>query len=69
MEIGRRFVAGHMTNWFECLRARQQPNATVHNGFSHSVACMMAAQSYFKGKKVYWDAGAEAIVDHAPAAG
>jgi len=30
---------------------------------------MMAAQSYFTGKKVYWDASSEAIVDHAPAAG
>ena len=59
----------HMANWFECMRSRQQPHATVHDGFAHSVACMMAAQSYFTGKKVYWDAAAEAIVDHAPAAG
>jgi hypothetical protein len=51
------------------MRSRQQPHATVHDGFAHSVACMMAAQSYFTGKKVYWDAAAEAIVDHAPATG
>src|SRR6266850_884287 len=36
----------HMTNWLDCLRSRKQPNATVHNGFSHSVACMMAARAY-----------------------
>jgi predicted dehydrogenase len=59
----------HMANWLECMRARQQPHATVHDGFAHSVACMMAAESYFTGKKVYWDAAAEAIVDHAPAVG
>ncbi len=58
----------HMANWFECMRSRQQPHATVHAGFAHSVACMMAAQSYFSGKKMYWDAASETIVDH-PLAG
>ena len=57
----------HMANWFECMRSRQQPHATVQDGFAHSVACMMAAQSYVTGKKMYWDAPAERIVDHAPA--
>jgi predicted dehydrogenase len=53
----------HMTNWFECLRSRQQPNATVHNGFAHSVAIIMAARSYREGKKLYWNPAKEAIVD------
>jgi predicted dehydrogenase len=57
----------HMTNWLECLRSRKQPNATVQNGFSHSVACMMATRAYWSGKKIYWDPKAEAIVEHAPA--
>ena len=35
----------HMTNWFECLRSRKQPNATVNHGFAHSVAVIMAAQA------------------------
>jgi hypothetical protein len=56
----------HMENWLECLRTRQQPVATVHDGFAQSVACMMAAESYWTGKKVYWDAAKEAIVDRAP---
>ena len=59
----------HMANWFECMRSRQQPHATVHDGFAHSVACMMAAQSYVSGRKMYWDAASETIVDRAPAAG
>jgi len=42
----------HLTNWFDCLRSRKQPNATVHHGFSHSVACMMATQAYWSGKDV-----------------
>jgi predicted dehydrogenase len=54
----------HMANWFECLRSRQQPHCTVNEGFGHSVACMMATQSYWSGKKVYWDAASETIVDH-----
>ena len=54
---------GHMSNWFDCLRSRQQPNCTVHDGFAHSVACMMAAQSYWSGKKLYWDPGSETILD------
>jgi hypothetical protein len=56
----------HMTNWFECMRSRQQPNCTVQDGFAHSVACMMAAEAYSSGKKTYWDAATETIVDQAP---
>ena len=53
----------HMTNWFDCLRSRQQPNATVEHGFSHSVACMMATEAYWSGKRMYWDTATEQIVD------
>jgi predicted dehydrogenase len=56
----------HMANWFECMRSRRQPNATVHEGFAHSVACIMAAQSYWSGKKVFWDAKTETISDSMP---
>jgi predicted dehydrogenase len=53
----------HMTNWLDCVRSRQQPNATVHHGFSHSVACTMAAKSYWSEKKLYWDSKSEEIVE------
>ena len=56
----------HMTNWFECMRSRQQPNCTVQDGFAHSVACMMAAEAYSSGKKQYWDAATETFLDRAP---
>ena len=58
----------HMADWFECLRSREPPHCTVEDGFAHSVACIMAAQSYWSGRKLYWDARAEAILDHPPAA-
>jgi predicted dehydrogenase len=53
----------HMTNWFECMRSRKAPNATVINGFSHSVVVIMAARAYREGKKLYWDPKTEQIVD------
>ena len=56
----------HMANWFECMRSRQQPHATVDNGFAHSVACIMSTDAYWSGKKQYWDAKNERIVDHPP---
>jgi predicted dehydrogenase len=57
----------HMTNWFECLRNRNtKTNATVDNGFLHAVAVIMAAQSYWQGKRLYYDAKSEQITDSAP---
>jgi predicted dehydrogenase len=56
----------HMGNWFDCMRSRRQPNSSVHDGFAHSVACMMAARSYWSGRKMYWDAATETISDTAP---
>ncbi len=56
----------HMANWFECIRSRQQPHASVQDGFAHSVACMMATESYWTGKKIYWDAKSETFSDHKP---
>ena len=58
----------HMTNWFECMRSREQPHCTVQNGFGHSVACIMATRAYWSGKKQYWDAKNETIVE-SPVAG
>ncbi len=57
--------ASHMTNWFDCLRSRRQPNATVRHGFAHSVAVIMAARAYREGRKLYWDPASESIADHA----
>jgi len=58
----------HMTNWFECLRSRQQPHSTVREGFAQSVACIMAAQSYWVGKKLHWNPKTESILDQPPKA-
>ncbi len=57
----------HMSNWLECLRSRKAPNATVHHGFAHSVACIMAARACREGRKLYWDPRTESILDRQPA--
>jgi predicted dehydrogenase len=54
----------HMTNWLEALRAGTQPSASVKAGYAHSVACIMAAQAYWAGKRLYWDPKTESILDH-----
>lgn len=53
----------HMRNWFECLRSRKDPSASVDAGYAHSVAVIMAARAQREGKKLYWDAAGECIVD------
>jgi predicted dehydrogenase len=58
---------GHMANWFDCLRSREQPHCTVQDGFAHSVACMMSAEAYHSGRKQYWDTATETFSDQAPA--
>jgi predicted dehydrogenase len=57
--------AHHLRDWLDAMRSRKQPSATVDHGFSHSVACMMAAESYWKGVRVWWDTEREEIVDRA----
>jgi len=56
--------APHLLNWMKAMRDRTQPSSTVDHGFSHSVVCIMAAQSYWSGKKLYWDPKNEEIIDH-----
>ncbi|HEY2015567.1 MAG TPA: Gfo/Idh/MocA family oxidoreductase [Bryobacteraceae bacterium] len=56
----------HMRNWLECLRTRKQPNATVDDGFAHSVAAIMAARAQLEGRKLYWDAETERILNSPP---
>ena len=56
-------AAPHLLNWMNAMRDRKEPSSTVDHGFSHSVVCIMAAQSYWSGKKLYWDPKNETITD------
>jgi predicted dehydrogenase len=53
----------HITNWLTAMQSRSQPNANVDHGFSHAIVVIMAAQSYWSGKRLYWDPTKEEIVD------
>jgi len=53
--------AHHLIDWLDAMRARKEPSATVDHGFSHSVACIMAARSYWEGVRVHWDPSSEEI--------
>jgi hypothetical protein len=57
----------HMSNWFDCMRSsNKKTNATVDNRFLHALPVIMAAQSYWQGKRLYYDSAAEQILDRAP---
>jgi predicted dehydrogenase len=51
----------HMKNFFDCLRSRQEPNASIDAGYAHSVAAIMADISYQKRKEVTYDPAKRAI--------
>jgi predicted dehydrogenase len=53
----------HLKNWLTCMRTRATPIADVRSGYAHSVVSIMAARSEWTGKKLYWDARREEIVD------
>ena len=53
----------HLMNWLRAMQDRKEPNATVDHGFSHSVVCIMAAQSYLNGTRLYWDPKREEITN------
>jgi predicted dehydrogenase len=53
----------HIVNWLKAMQSRNPPNATVDHGFSHSIVTIMAAQSYWSGKRLYWNPQTEEIVD------
>ena len=53
----------HVMNWLNSIRSRNQPNANVDHGFSASIVTIMAAQSYWSGKKLYWNPKTEEIED------
>lgn len=53
----------HLMHWLDSMRDRKEPNATVDHGFSHAIVCIMAAKSYWSGKRLYWDPSKEEILD------
>lgn len=45
----------HMLNFFECVRSRSEPNAPIEAGYGHSVAAILADESWVRGRRVEFD--------------
>ena len=45
----------NMRNWMECVRSRQQPNASIRAGYAHSIALCMNVAAIQTGQKVTFD--------------
>ena len=52
---GDALTSAHMRNWMECVRSRQQPNAPVEAGYSHSIANIMTNAAVHTGQKATFD--------------
>jgi predicted dehydrogenase len=51
----------HMLNWLKCLRTRQQPNAPIDAGYSHSVAVILSDEAMIRGRRLVFDPVKRAI--------
>jgi predicted dehydrogenase len=47
----------HLTNWVECIRSRQRPNAPVEAGVSAAGAAHLGNRAYRSGEVAVWSAG------------
>jgi len=45
----------NVRNWMECVRSRKTPNASIHAGYSHSIALCMNVAAIQTGQKVTFD--------------
>ncbi|MEX6691317.1 Gfo/Idh/MocA family oxidoreductase [Danxiaibacter flavus] len=52
---GDSLTLAHVGNWMECVRSRQQPNASVEAGYSHSIATIMTNAAVQTGQKATFD--------------
>ena len=46
----------HMLNFLECMRTRATPSAPIEAGFNHSIAAILADESFVRGRRVAYDA-------------
>jgi hypothetical protein len=52
---GDALTSAHMRNWMECVRSRQETNAPVEAGYSHSIATIMTNAAVRTGMKATFD--------------
>ena len=52
----------NMRNWMECVRSRKTPNASIHAGYSHSIALCMNVAAIQTGQKVTFDDQTQQVI-------
>jgi hypothetical protein len=52
----------NVRNWMECVRSRKQPNASIHAGYSHSIALCMCIAAIQTGQRVTFDEKTQSVV-------
>jgi predicted dehydrogenase len=52
----------HMTNFFDCVRSRREPDCPFELGYRSAIACQMSITSYMRRRTVTWDAEREDII-------
>lgn len=55
-------AVGHMENWLQCLRSREQPVADIQFGHQHAVTTIMVATAAETGRRQTWDAKKRELV-------
>lgn len=58
---GDKLTSAHMRNWMECIRSRQNPNASVEAGYGHTVALIMSNAACRTGMKATFDPEARQV--------
>ena len=45
----------HMLNFLECVRSREVPSAPIEAGYNHSIAALLADESFVRRSRVAYD--------------
>ncbi|GAA4447468.1 Gfo/Idh/MocA family oxidoreductase [Nibrella saemangeumensis] len=64
---GSQDLDNHTLNFLECVRSRQRPNCPVEIGRDVAINAHLGNISYRTGRKLFWDAAKNGIVDDAKA--
>lgn len=51
----------HMDDWIDCMRSRKKTNGDIDTAYAHSVAVIMANDSFWGNKMTYWDRDMEEV--------
>lgn len=56
-------VVHHMANWLQAIRTRKKDSlyCPASAGYGHSVACIMATEAYWSGRRMLFDAATQTI--------